>query len=405
MWFLSGVVHNNLFNTTQVVTSVTKLVSFRPGVTESESAFEAMAGIYRYLEDEYDYQVTVICGEDDSFEDDQLDIQRIPDKAWQPAVPKLPIYPRRLTYRRYVDPLLEGADLVLTVDPTAYEQGALGIRRANKLGKSVWFDASATINGDFEVLRLIRRPIEKKLLQKTDRILSTVPKTVERFRDRQLYTKKTAESFEIFGHPVNTKKFAPNDDLSDTKETIILTITRLVPEKGLSYTLEAVAPILRNESDTSLYILGEGPMKVQLERRARQLGVRDNIEFLGTVPHSDVPSVLNKADLFVNHAVANSHWEEFFGVANLEAMACGLPIVVSDCGGIPFVIREQDVAKVVPQRSVVEFRTAVQQLLDHPNDRNKMGASARAYVRKHYGIEQMANHYHKLIQETLGSNI
>lgn len=380
---------------------MTKLVSFRPGVAESESAFEAMAEIYRYLEDKHDYQVTVVCGKNDSFYDNQLEVQRIPDKAWQPVVPKLPIYPRRLTYRRFVDPLLQGADLVLTVDPTAYEQGALGIRRANKLGKPVWFDASATINGDFEALRLIRNPIEKELLQKTDRILSTVPKTVERFRDRHLYNDTTSKLFEILGHPVDTERFSPSDNPKNAKETIILTITRLVPEKGLSYTLEALAPILENRTDTSLHILGKGPMKIQLERRAQQLGIRNSIKFLGTVPHSKVPSVLNTADIFVNHAVANSHWEEFFGVANLEAMACGLPIVVSDCGGIPFVIREQGVAKVVPQRSVVEFRTAVQQLLDDPNASKEMGANARAYVRKHYGIEQIANRYHKLIQETL----
>jgi glycosyltransferase involved in cell wall biosynthesis len=384
---------------------MTKLVSFRPGVAKSKSAFEAMAEIYRYLERIHGYQITIICSEDDSFDDDQLEIQRIPDKAWQPTVPKLPIYPHRLSYRRHVDPIIEEADIVLTVDPTAYQQGALGIRRANKLKKPVWVDTSATINGDFELLQLIKKPIEYGLLQKTDRILATVPKTVERFRDRQLYDETTADAFEVLGHPVDTKKFSPKDNTTNNAETNILAVTRLVPEKGLSYIVEAVAPILQDKSDTSLHILGQGPMQAQLERRACQLGVRDNIEFLGTVPHNEVPAVLNKADIFVNHAVANSHWEEFFGVANLEAMSCGLPTVVSDCGGIPFVIRERDIAEIVPQRSIVDIRTAIQQLIDNPEIRKEMGENARSYVREHYSIKQIANRYHSLVEKTLESTV
>lgn len=380
---------------------MTELVSFRPGVAEAKSAFEAMAEIYRYLENEYDYNITVICSEQDSFDDDQLEVRRIPDKAWQPAIPKIPVYPRKLSYRRHVDPLLRGADLVLTVDPTAYQQGALAIRRANKVGTPVWFDASATVNGDFEVFQVLRRPIERSLLQQTDRVLATVPKTVERFRDRQLYDETTADAFEVLGHPVDMDRFSPNEEECNTEKTVILAVTRLVPEKGLFYVLDAVAPMLRTDSAIEFRILGEGPMQGQLERRAQQLDIRDNVTFLGTVPHSEVPSVLNTADIFVNHAVGNSHWEEFFGVANLEAMACGIPTVVSDCGGIPYVIRDSDVAKLVPQRSVIDVRTVIRQLIENPELRQRMGERARTYVRDHYSIDHIGERYHTLVQQTV----
>lgn len=390
-----------LFVATQKVLYVTELVSFRPGVAEAKSAFEAMADIYRYLEDKYNYTVTVVCSKQDSFDDDQLKIRRIPDNAWQPTLPKFPVYPRKLSYRRYVDPLLRNADLVLTVDPTAYQQGALAIRRANKMGTPVWFDASATVNGDFELLQVLRRPVERSLLQQTDRVIATVPKTVERFRDRQLYDETTADAFEVLGHPVNMDKFSPIREENTTDKTVILAVTRLVPEKGLFYILDAVAPVLRTDSTTEFRILGGGPMQDQLARRAHQLNISDDVRFLGTVPHDEVPAVLNTADIFVNHAVANSHWEEFFGLANLEAMACGVPCVVSDCGGIPYVIRDTDVAKLVPQRSVSGIRTAVQQLINNPEARQEMGEHARTYVRDHYSIDYIGDRYHALVQDSI----
>lgn len=380
---------------------MTRLVSFRPGVAKAQSAFEAMADIYRYLQDEYDYEITVVISESDNFTDDQLDVQTIPGRAWQPMIPNFPVYPWRFAYRRHVDPLFEAADLVLTVDPTAYQQGALAIRRGNKTGTPVWFDASATVNGDSEVLKILRRPIERSLLRRTDRVLATVPKTVERFRDRRLYDDATADAFELLGHPVDTERFAPANG-GEGDRTVVLAVTRLVPEKGLLYVLDAIAPILRDTGAVKFHVLGSGSMRTHLQRRTELLGVDDSVRFLGTVPHKQVPRVLQTADIFVNHAVANSHWEEFFGVANLEAMACSVPPVVSDCGGITYAIRNKQVAEIVPQRSVTDIRAAIQRLLEDPERRRRMGQRAREYVKEHYSIERIADRYHGMVQETVG---
>jgi len=101
-----------------------------------------------------------------------------------------------------------------------------------------------------------------------------------------------------------------------------------------------MTPLLES-GDAELRFLGKGPIRPLIEREARQRGIRSNIEFLETVPHNQVPATLREADIFVNHAVAIDSWEEYFGAANLEAMACGLPTVVTDCGGILYVIRDR----------------------------------------------------------------
>lgn len=379
---------------------MTRVVSFRPGVAEAQSAFEAMADIYGYLQEEYDYEFTLLISEDDSFESDALDVRRIPTGVWKSLVPRCPVYPRRLAYRRHVDQVFERADLVLTVDPTAYPQGALGIRRANRVGTPVWFDASATVNGDFEPLQLLKRPVERSLLRNTDRVLTTVPKSIERFRDRRLYDETVADKFEILGHPVDTDHFCPGA-ATDRKETVVLTVSRLVPEKGLLYILEALAPLLRSQPTLEFHVLGDGPMESHLRRRADQLDIGDSVAFLGTVTHEQVPKVLSDADVFVNHAVGNSHWEEFFGVANLEAMACGVPPVVSDSGGIPYSIRREGVAKVVTERSVVDLRAAIRELVENPDEREVLGEQARDYVVDTYAIERIGDRYHKLVTDEI----
>ena len=123
------------------------------------------------------------------------------------------------------------------------------------------------------------------------------------------------------------------------------------------------------------------------------------VTFRGSVPHREVPAVVRTADVFVSHAVANSHWEEFFGVANLEAMACGLPTVVSDCGAIPYVIRREGVAEIVPQRHVSDLREVLRDLIDAPDRRVAMGHRAREYVCETYAVEQIADRVHTLIQQ------
>jgi glycosyltransferase involved in cell wall biosynthesis len=332
-----------------------------------------MASTYRYLQREHDYTFTILTAAGDSFESDALDVRTLPDRAWRSVLPRYPLHLRRRAYRRHVDPHFAEADLVLTVDPTAYPQGALAIDRANRVGTPVWVDASVTVNGDFEPLCLLKRRREQSLLRATDRVLVTAPKVIERFRDRHLYDETVASAFSVIGHPVDTDRFHPPRDQSAASEeddsVTILAVARLVPEKGLMYILEALAPLLAERPALEFRILGSGPMREHLARRAAELGVESAVTFLGTVPYGEVPAVLRTADVFVSHAVANAHWEEFFGVANLEAMACGLPTVVSDCGAIPHVLHREGVAEIVPQRHVSELREVICNLVDDPDRR------------------------------------
>jgi glycosyltransferase involved in cell wall biosynthesis len=378
---------------------MTTLVSFRPGVVANRTAFEAMAQVYRYLQKVYDYEVVIVKSTTDDYADPAFDVVSIPPKAWKPVIPHIPTFPRRVSYRRHIDRVFDDADAILTVDPTIYPQGILGIRRAVKQDLPVWFDTSLTVSGTGpDLLWEFERPIVKRGVQRTTGIIATVPKCMERFREIRIFDADIASKFTIMGHPVDTETFVGVEESSKSETTRVLAITRLVPEKGVYYILEAMDPLLNGHDELELAFLGSGPMESLLKREIRDRELGDSVEVLDTVPHENIPDVLNSADIFVNHAVGTSRWEEFFGVANLEAMACELPCIVTDCGGIPYTIREKERVIVVEQRNVVELREALARLIDSRDEREKLAARGREYVVDNYAVPAIAERYHEMLQ-------
>ncbi|HED15260.1 MAG TPA: glycosyltransferase family 4 protein, partial [Gammaproteobacteria bacterium] len=135
-----------------------------------------------------------------------------------------------------------------------------------------------------------------------------------------------------------------------TKIVNLLTIGSLIPRKGMQHILEALAG-LADKHTFLLRIAGDGPLREQLKKKARDLGIDKQVEFLGSVDAQRIPVLLQQANVFV----LASHWE---GRPNavLEAMAAGLPVIASDIDGV--------------NELVVEARTG---LLFQDGDSNALG--------------------------------
>ncbi|HBB32484.1 MAG TPA: hypothetical protein DDZ80_31980 [Cyanobacteria bacterium UBA8803] len=386
--------------------SALRLVLFRPGVIGNDTAFEAQAAIYKYLQQHYGYAFTIVKSEEDKYQDEALPIISIPKKAWKASLHQLGI-PKLGSANQYLDPIFTQADGIITIDPTAYWQGLLAIAYAHQTKKPVWFDASRTVMGASQTLtwKWQRRFWMRKAFYQTTGIIVTVPKCIERFQEIGLYDQVIAPKFTIMGHPVDTKQFVPHPKQSEQDGIVrVLVISRMVPEKGLLYILEAMAPLLRSRPNLQLQFLGRGPMRSFLEAEVAERELRENVIFLNPVPHQEIPSLLGVADLFVNHAVSTGHWEEYFGAVNLEAMACGLPCVLTTSGGISYAIREKDVAVFVEERNIIQLREAITRLLDSEQERCLMGTRARSYVECYYALPVIAEKYHRMIQRGFGDN-
>lgn len=128
-----------------------------------------------------------------------------------------------------------------------------------------------------------------------------------------------------------------------------------------------------------LLIVGDGPQRAELEALALELGIAARTEFVGAVTHIDVPTWLNRLDIYV----APSR-QESFGVAVIEASACALPVVVSDVGGLPEVVRDGETGLVVPRDDVPALQAALQRLVRDAALRDRLGRAGRAHVVRTY---------------------
>lgn len=182
---------------------------------------------------------------------------------------------------------------------------------------------------------------------------------------------------------VDTDRFHPSEERRTGSAIVIGTVKTLLPKYGIDTLIEAFATVLRKAEglDLRLRIVGGGPEEGALKALAQRLGITARVDFIGPVPHEQVPGQLRAMDVYVALSRADS---ESFGVAVIEASACGLPVVVSDAGGLPEVVRNGVTGAVVPRDSPAEAATALLSLLHHPAQREQWGRAGREHVMEQY---------------------
>ena len=146
---------------------------------------------------------------------------------------------------------------------------------------------------------------------------------------------------------------------------------RLTAQKALGDTLEALARV----PDVALLVLGDGPERAALERRAAQLDVSDRVRFLGAGTRDDV-IVLFRA---VDAALLTSAWENLPHTL-LEALAAGTPVIATAVGGIPEVVRDGENGLLVPPRDVAAAASAIDRLVRDEVLRASLAAAAAPSV-------------------------
>ncbi|HEX6036611.1 glycosyltransferase [Longimicrobium sp.] len=161
---------------------------------------------------------------------------------------------------------------------------------------------------------------------------------------------------------------------------VVLAVGRLVYYKGFDYLIRAMQRV-----DGRLVILGDGPLRAELDALAARTGVADRVTIAGGVP--DVAPYYHAADVFALPAVARS---EAFGLVQLEAMAAGLPVVNTRIdSGVPFVSRDGESGITVPPADVQALAGALGHLLDAPEARRRLGGGARERARRDFSLERM----------------
>jgi glycosyltransferase involved in cell wall biosynthesis len=177
-------------------------------------------------------------------------------------------------------------------------------------------------------------------------------------------------------------------------EFVIGCMSRLVPGKGVEDVLVASEDLVRRGA--RLRIAGDGFERPRLERLAEQLGILEGVEFVGWIQdESDVAAFWSACDVAV---AAPNDWIESFGLAAVEAMACGVPVVATRGGALPETVVHDRTGFLVEPRDTHALAAALLAYLDDASLVTAHGAAAREWCEQRFDIQRCANAYAQLFQ-------
>ncbi|MFX1466666.1 MAG: glycosyltransferase family 4 protein [Promethearchaeota archaeon] len=166
---------------------------------------------------------------------------------------------------------------------------------------------------------------------------------------------------------------------------IILFVGRLVKYKGIEYLLKAMKTIIPAFKNICLLIVGDGPLRNKLEYLSNKMNLKSNIVFTGNVSNRILRNIYRIADLFVLPSISNS---EGFGIVLIEAMAHAKPVVASNVGGIPHIVKNGFNGLLVAPRNYIELGNKIIDLLSDDIYSQKLGQRGQEYITKNYSWQQ-----------------
>lgn len=199
----------------------------------------------------------------------------------------------------------------------------------------------------------------------------------------------------VIANGVETDVFTPGDRSMIVSQPRVVCVGRLIERKGQQHLLRAFAALRAEGWEITLTLVGTGDDEARLRRIAAELGVADAVTFAGFTPRAAMPAVYCAADIFVLPSQS-----EGMSIALLEAMASGLPCVVSDTGGTDELIDHGATGLVTRWADVAGLTAALRTLLADATLRRQMGAAARERARQ-FSWPQIAAQYRALLDDAI----
>lgn len=173
--------------------------------------------------------------------------------------------------------------------------------------------------------------------------------------------------------------------LADGEPVRLLSVARLVEAKGIETAIRAVARLADKGYKVDYRIVGDGELRSSLASVIGELGLRNRVQLLGAQPHQEVRRLYRESHVFVLPSVRSARGdEETQGVVVQEAQAAGLPVIVSDVGGVREGIVENESGVVFHAGDVDDLAKAVEELVARPSTWARMGRAGREFVCARY---------------------
>ena len=206
-------------------------------------------------------------------------------------------------------------------------------------------------------------------------------------------------------HPPSDKQ-SLKKELGFSADPVVFTLGRLDPRKGFDLYFRAAAQVKQQLSQEShvQFVLSAGTSneneheaeeRNHLQQVLKALSIDGSIIWRPVLPEVDIPRYYGGADLFV----MPSRYE-LFGIVMLEAMACGVPVVATKFGGPPEVITDGENGCLVDPTDIESFAAAMTKLLKYPEERKRMGETARQTIESKYSWDTLARRHLQLYADT-----
>ncbi|MEW5706149.1 MAG: glycosyltransferase family 4 protein [Actinomycetota bacterium] len=233
-----------------------------------------------------------------------------------------------------------------------------------KASKSVLNAADLVIAVSTELGRYLKNEIGVRSNK-----VSIIPNGID-MKQWEAYRKSSFNARRILGFADNVK--------------LIGTMGRLVPFKGHQVLLKSISRLIKKHSDMHLLVIGDGPLRDELIAQARALGISQNVKFLGFV---DEPGqYLAALDVFVLASIA-----EPFGIAILEAMSLGLPVISTRSGGVVDIIEDRKTGLLVNPSDEASLADAIEELLNNKSLGKTLSQNGQKLVSEKFTIKAMVD--------------
>lgn len=227
----------------------------------------------------------------------------------------------------------------------------------------------------------IKRAIKKMMLRRYSGVVC-----VSRYVQQCLEEQECWSNLVTQTHFINTARFVPDLAARDAIRArlgaegrfVLLVVGQLIPEKGIDVAIAAMSALPAN---TMLWIVGAGAREPELKAQILASGLAERVRMLGL--QANVQPYLQAADLFL----CPSMWAEAAGLVNLEAQACGIPVVASRIGGIPEYVLDGRTGLLFERGNSADLAKQVRRLIDEPELRHSMAEAARAWALESFAPE------------------
>jgi colanic acid/amylovoran biosynthesis glycosyltransferase len=194
---------------------------------------------------------------------------------------------------------------------------------------------------------------------------------------------------------IRSDKFKPSKTIKKPKKYFrILTVARLMEEKGHKYSIKAIAELVKkNYYNIKYIIVGDGPERQYLENLVSELGINKYVKFLGRLSDKEMVKQYKMAHIFVLPSVHATEYfsEEGQGVVNQEAQLMELPVISTNVGGIPEGLLDGRSGFIVPEKNSNIIAEKIEVLINNSLLRKKMGLVGRKFVMNKYSTKKMVS--------------